>query len=141
MAFSFSGRDLPLSVRVCRTLVWTQAVYTFFAGLFVVLAGTLLNGSLPFHGGTISGGGAAVIGLVYVVVAAVLTWLGVSLGRLAPWARTGIVMVQVFLATFELLRAFDLSLSTLITVTLCALILVLLFVPDTQRVLGGPAQA
>ncbi len=121
--------------------MWTQAVYTFFAGVFVLLTASLLNGSLPFHGGTISGGGAAVIGLVDVLVAAGLTGLGVALGRLAPWARTGIVIVAGLPGHVRAparLRPLPLDPDQH---DLCALILVLLFVPDTQRVLGGPAQA
>lgn len=141
MAFSFSAKSLPVSLRTCRALVWAQAVYTFFAGVFVLLAALLLGGSLPFHGGTVSGSGAATLGLAYVAAALVLAWLGAALGRLAPWARSGIVVMQVFLATIELFRAFDLSLSTGISVALCVGILVLLFVPDTQRALQGPAQA
>jgi hypothetical protein len=141
MAFSFAGRNLPMVLRVCRALVWTQAVYTFFSGAFVMLTALLLGGSLPFRDGTIAGGSAAMLGVVYVVAALVLGWLGVALGRRAPWARTGIVIMQVFLATIEIFRAFDLSVATAINVALYAAILILLFLPETQRIFEGNPQA
>ena len=141
MAFSFSGRDLPAVLRVCRALVWAQAVYTFFAGVFVVLTAQLLGGSLPFHDGTVSGGGAAMLGLVYVIAALVLGWLGVALGRQVPWARTGIVVIEVVLAVILVYRAFDLSAATAINVAFFASIVVLLFLPQMQRVLERTPQS
>ncbi|MDQ6848023.1 MAG: hypothetical protein M3019_10670 [Candidatus Dormibacteraeota bacterium] len=141
MAFNFSGRELPTVLRVCRAVVWAQAVYTFFAGVFVVLTAQLLGGSLPFHDGTVSGGGAAMLGLVYVTAALLLGWLGVALARRRQWVRTGIVVVEVFLAVILVYRAFDLSVATAINVAFCAAILVLLFTPETQRVLEGTPQA
>lgn len=143
MPYSFAPRDLPVTLRLCRSLVWAQAAYTLFGGAFVLLTAVLLGGSysLPFHDGSLSGNGAAILGVVYVIAAAALTWLGISLGRLAPWARPAIVSMQVFLAALQLFRAFDMSLSTVINVALYVAILTLLFVPETQRALDRPARA
>ncbi|GAC1581605.1 MAG: hypothetical protein NVS3B18_15170 [Candidatus Dormibacteria bacterium] len=142
MQFSFSGRSLPMTVRVCRSLVWAEAAYTMLSGVFVVLVATLLgaNEAIPFRGATLSGGGAVVLGAVYVAAGLLIVWLGFELGRLAPWARTVIVSMQVFLAVLQFFRSFDLSLSLLINVGLYVAIIALLFAPDTHRALEGAAQ-
>jgi hypothetical protein len=143
MSFSFTGRRLPMTLRVCRSLLWAQAAYTVLAGVFVLLITTLLGSgaAVPFRNGTLSGSGAIGLGLVYVVAAAALGWLGVQLGQLKQWARPGIVSMQVFLAILQLFRAFDVSVSTVINIALVVAIVALLFVPDTERALAGPAQA
>ncbi len=143
MAFSFSGRHLPMTLRVCRALVWTQAAFTILAGIFVVLTATLFGSSnaIPFYGGTLSGGAAVMLGLVYAVAGLTLVGLGVELGRLAPVARPFIVGMQVFLAVLELFRSFELSLSTVINVALYLTIIALLFAPDTHRALEGGSHA
>lgn|ERR1017187_751403 len=143
MSFSFTGRRLPMTLRVCRSLLWAQAAYTLLAGVFVLLITTLLGSgsAVQFRDGTLSGSGSIGLGLVYVIAAVALGWLGVQLGQLKPWARPGIVSMQVFLAILQLFRAFDLSVSTVINVALVVAIVVLLFVRDTERALGGPAQA
>lgn len=142
MSFSFAARRLPMTVRVCRSLLWAQAAYTLLTGVFVLLIITLLGAgsAVPFHDGSLSGAGAAGLGLAYVGAALAIGWLGVQLGQLKQWARPGIVSVQVFLAILQLVRAFDLSLSTVINAALIGAIVVLLFVPDTERALGGPVQ-
>jgi hypothetical protein len=143
MSFGFATRPLPMSLRVCRSLVWAQAAYTVMAGLFVLLiTGLLGSGSaIPFHDGTLSGEGAILLGLSYVAAGLALAWLAVLLGRLVSWARAGVVSMEVFLALLQLFRAFDLSVSTVISVLLSLGIVVLLFAPGTERALGGPAQA
>jgi hypothetical protein len=143
MSFSFTGRQLPMTLRVCRSLLWAQAAYTVAAGVFVLLITTLLGSgaAVPFRDGTLSGSGAIGLGLVYVGAALAVAWLGLQLGQLRQWARPGIVSMQVFLAILQLFRAFDLSVSTVINVGLVVAIVVLLFVPDTERALGEPTQA
>lgn len=142
MPFSFSGSSLPMTVRVCRSLVWTQAAFTMLAGVFLVLIATLFgsSGAIPFHGGTLSGSGAVMLGVVYLAAGVALLWLGAELGRLAPWARTVILSMQVFLAVLELFRSADLSLSLFINVALYVAIIALLFAPDTHRALEAAAQ-
>ena len=51
-----------------------------------------------------------------------------------------IVSFEVFLAVVQVFRSFDLSLSVLINVGLCIGVIALLFAPETQRALQGPAQ-
>jgi hypothetical protein len=143
MSFSFTGRQLPMTLRVCRSLLWAQAAYTAATGVFVLLITTLLGSgaALPFRDGTLSGSGAIGLGVVYVAAAAGLGWLSVPLGQLKQWARPSIVSIQVFLVILQLFRAFDLSVSTVVNVALVVAIVALLFVPDTERALAGPAQA
>ena len=141
MAFSFSGQGLPITVRACRSLVWAQAALTMLSGVFVVLVAALFgtSESIPFHGATLTGGGAVLLGLVYVVAGVALIWLGWELGRLTPWVRTVIVSFEVFLVVVQVFRSFDLSLSMFINVALSIGIIALLFAPETQRALEGPA--
>jgi hypothetical protein len=138
MPFSFAQRELPINLRACRSLLWAHAAYMLFAGLFVILAAVVLGGTIPFRDGTVSGSGAAMLGIVYVLAALSLVWLGVALGRGAQWIRAAIVSMEVFLAVLQLFRAFELSLVTVIDVALLVAITALLFVPGTQRSLGAP---
>lgn len=140
MKFAFAGPKLPITLRVCRTLVWTQAVFVMLAGAFVVFAATVFGNEneIPFHGDTLTGGRAVALGVVYIVVGLVLAYLGVALGRLASWARNAIVCAQVFLAILLLFRSFDLSVSTLINVVLYVAIVVLIFAPETRRAFDTP---
>jgi hypothetical protein len=142
MPFSFSGPSLPMTVRACRSLVWAQAALTMLSGVFLVLVAVLFgtSESIPFNGATVSGGGAVLLGLVYVAAGLALVWLGLELGRLAPWARTVIVSVEVFLAALQVVRSFNVSLSLLINIGLCIGIIALLFAPETQRAFRGTAQ-
>jgi hypothetical protein len=142
MQFSFSAQSLPITVRACRSLVWAQAALTMLSGVFVVLVAVLFgtSESIPFHGATVAGGGAVLLGLVYLVAGLALVWLGIELGRLAPWARTVIVSFEVFLAVVQVFRSFDLSLSLFINVALSVGIIALLFAPETQRALQRPAR-
>jgi hypothetical protein len=142
MPFSFSGPSLPMTVRACRSLVWAQAALTMLSGVFLVLVAVLFgtSESIPFNGATVSGGGAVLLGLVYVAAGLALVWLGLELGRLAPWARTVIVSIEVFLAALQVVRSFNVSLSLLINIGLCIGIIALLVAPETQRAFRGTAQ-
>ncbi|MBJ7609405.1 MAG: hypothetical protein JF887_08240 [Candidatus Dormibacteraeota bacterium] len=139
MPFSFAGPTLPMTVRACRSLVWTQAAFVILAGIFVVMASTVFgsSNSIPFGSGTLSGGSAAGLGIAYVLAGMTLAYLGVELGRLAPWSRTVLVGVQAFLTLLLLVRSFDVSVSTVINLLLCGAIIALLFAPDTRRALAG----
>jgi hypothetical protein len=139
--FSFAGRNLPMTVRMCRSLVWTQAAFVILGGAFVIFAATVFGGTnaVPVHGDALSGNGAVMLGFVYLVVGGVLAYLGVELGRLAPWVRNVLAGAQVFLAVLLLFRAFDLSVSTILNVLFCAAIVGLLFAPDTSRAFEGAA--
>lgn len=141
MQLSFAERSLPMTIRVCRSLVWTQAAFVILGGAFVILAATVLGGSnqIPFHGDTLSGAGAATLGFVYVAAGLVLVYLGFELGRLGWWARNVLVGAQVILAVLLLLRAFDLSVSTVLNMLFCVAIVGLLYAPDTRRALEGAA--
>ena len=142
MPYTFAAPDLPMTVRLCRTLVWTQAAFTIIGGAFVLMIALMFGSSdaIPFHGETLTGSGAAILGAVYLAAGAALVWFGVALARLAPWARTAIVSMQVFLVLVTLFRSTDLTVSLAVNVGLVAAIVALLFVPDTRRALVGAAQ-
>lgn len=139
MQFSFAGRSLPMTIRMCRSLVWTQAGLVILGGAFVILAATVFGSSneIPFNGTTLSGTAAAALGLGYAAAGLVLAYLGVELGRLAPWSRNALVVAQVLLLVLLVLRSFDLSVSTLLNVLFCAAIVGLLFAPDSSRALDA----
>jgi hypothetical protein len=135
MQFSFAGRALPMTLRVCRSLLLAQAALTILAGVFVVLVTSLLGSSdtIPFRGGALGGSGALMLGVGYIAAGLGLAWLGVELRRLAPWARPLIVGLLLLLAMLQVLRSFELSMSLVINVALSVAIIALLFAPDTQR--------
>jgi hypothetical protein len=139
--FSFAGRRLPITLRVCRSLVWAQAAFVILGGAFVIMATTVLGSSsqIPFHGDTLTGTSALMLGLVYVAAGLALAYLGIEVGRLASWARNALVCAQVFLAVLLFFRAIDLSVSTVLNVLFCAAIVGLLFAPDTRRALAQAA--
>lgn len=141
MQFSFAGRSLPMTIRMCRSLVWTQAALVVLGGAFVILAATVFGSSneIPFNGSTLSGTGAAVLGLFYVGAGLVLTYLGFELGRLASWSRNALATAQVLLVVLLILRTFDLSVSTVLNLLFCGAIVVLLFAPDSSRALAAAA--
>ena len=76
------------------------------------------------------------LGIVYVLAALTLAGSVSRSAAAAPWARPAIVSVEVFVIVVQLVRAFDLSVSTAIYVALFVAIVALLFVPDGQRALG-----
>jgi hypothetical protein len=143
MPFTFAGPALPVTLRLCRTLVWTQAAFTILGGAFILMIALMFGSSdaIPFHGEALTGTGAAMLGAVYLAAGVALAWFGTALGRLAPWARAAIVSMQVFLALLTIFRSTDLSVSLAVNVALVVAIVALLFVPDTQRALVGAPPA
>jgi hypothetical protein len=137
MQFSFSGGSLPMTLRVCRSLLWVQAALTILAGVFVVLVTSLLGSSesIPFHGDNLTGSGALALGAVYVATGVALALLSIEIGRLASWARIPVVGLQVLLGALELVRSFDLSVSLVINLALSGAIIALLFAPLSRRAL------
>ncbi len=137
MQFSFSGRALPMTLRVCRSLLWVQAALTILAGVFVVLVTSLLGNteSIPFHGDNLTGSSAVALGAVYVAAGLAVAVLSIEIGRLASWARIPIVVLQVLLGALVLVRSFDLSVSLVINLALSGAIVALLFAPLSRRAL------
>jgi hypothetical protein len=137
MQFSFSGAALPMTLRVCRSLLWLQTALTILAGIFVVLVTSLLGSSesIPFHGDNLSGSGAVALGSVYIAAGVALALLSVEIGRRASWARIPLVGLQVVLGALELIRSFDLSVSLVINLALSAAIVGLLFAPLSRKAL------
>jgi hypothetical protein len=142
MQFSFSGRALPMTLRVCRSLLWVQAALTILAGVFVVLVTSLLGNteSIPFHGDNLTGSGAVALGAVYVAAGLAVAVLSIEIGRLASWARIPIVVLQVLLGALVLVRSFDLSVSLVINLALSGAIVALLFAPLSRRALVAAPQ-
>jgi hypothetical protein len=132
-------RVLPLRLRACRSLLWAQAAYTFFAGLFVLLTAVFLGGSfsIPLRDGAISGGGAAALAFVYMAAAAALAGLGLAVGRRAAGTRPAVAGVEAIVIVLLVLRTVDLSPPTIIGAGLAMAIVGLLFMPATARVPTG----
>lgn len=143
MQFDFSGHRPPVTVRILRSLVWTQATFILLAGTFVIFAASVFGTSsaIPFHGDTLSGARAAALGAVYVATGAALVYLGVEVGRLVRWARNATVFAQVFVAVLLIFQSTTVSVATVIDVGLDLAILVVLFVPGTRRAFERAAVA
>ena len=145
MSFRFSGPQVPLVLRVCRTLIWLQAVLIILAGISVILAVLLFgaDNAVPFGSGNLSGGGAQILGGVYIAAGVVLVLVGAAVGRAQPWARIAAVSVQVFLAILLVMRALDLSVSTFLNAALFVSITVTLYLPPSNAAFarGGAAAA
>lgn len=126
-----------MTVRLCRSLVWVQAMFAVLAGLFVVAAAVLFGSgnSVPFGSSSLTGSAAAILGGVYVLAGFALVYLGVELGRLASWARTAIVSLEVFLAVLLFFRTLEFSVSIVVNVCLYVAIIGLLFAPSTSAAL------
>jgi hypothetical protein len=141
--FSFARPSLPMTIRMCRSLVWTQAALVVLGGAFVILAATVFGSGneVPFNGGTLSGTSAIVLGFVYVAAGLVLSYLGFELGRLTPWVRNVLVTAQVLLVVLLVLRTFDLSVSTVLNLAFCGAIVGLLRAPDSSRALDAAASS
>jgi hypothetical protein len=137
MPSSPSARELPTAIRVCRSLLWAQAAYLLFSGIFVLLATVILGGTIPFRGGSVSGSAAAMLGAVYVLAALTLTWLGVALGRRETWTRPAIASAEVFIIVVQLVRSFEMSVSTVVTAALVVAILALLLLGDAEHSIGA----
>lgn len=139
MSFRFSGAQVPLVLRICRALIWLQAVLIILAGISVILAVLLFgsNDSIPFGNGNLNGGGAQILGGVYVAAGVVLILVGAGVGRALAWARIAAISVQVFLAILLVVRALDVSVSTFLNAALFITITVLLYVPPSNAAFAG----
>lgn len=142
VTFSFAGQMLPMSLRVCRALLWTQAAFILLGGVFVLLTAAVFgrSSSIQFHGGLVSGGGAALLGALYVSAGLVLAGLAAALARLTGWSLPAIVVVEVILACLDLVRSLDASVSTVVHLSLAVAVVLLLLTPDARHALArGPA--
>ncbi len=139
MPSHISQHALPLRLRACRSLLWAQAAYTFFAGLFVLLTAVFLGGSfsIPLRDGTVDGGAAAALALVYIAVAAALAGLGLAVGRRATGTRPAVAGVEAIVVVLLVLRTVDVAPPTIIGAGLAMVIVGLLFIPATTRVPTG----
>ena len=84
--------------------VTASAVVTFLGSALVLLLGGLMiaMSRRPAPGG---GAVAAVVGVVFVALAALGIWTGLSLLRLRPWARTSILVFAGILAGISAISA------------------------------------
>ena len=139
MSFSFAGPQPPLTIRICRALIWLQALLIILAGISVILAVLLFgnDNAIPFGTGTITGSGAETLGGVYIIAGLALAMIGYSVGRLMPWARIAAVSIQVFLAILLVVRSLDASVSTFINVALFVAIILLLYLPPSNTAFAG----
>ena len=126
-AYNFGGRDLPTTIRIARALLYLEAGILVLAGVFAVILGVLLGSgdAIPFAGTTLSGQGAAFIGLLYVAMGGGAVYLAVELGRLTGWSRVAIIGLQAVLIVLFMARG-DFSISLVLSLALCIGIAVLL---------------
>ncbi|MHB8717947.1 MAG: hypothetical protein ACYDAC_03520 [Candidatus Dormibacteria bacterium] len=141
MSFSFTAPRTPLILRICRTLIWVQALLIILAGISVILAVLLFggNGSIPLGNRALSGSGAEILGGVYVGAGIGLFAIGAGVARARPWARLSAVCIQLFLAILLVARSLDVSVSTFLNAGLFIAIVVLLYLPPTRAAFGRPA--
>jgi hypothetical protein len=129
--FTFRKSTLPMTLRVAGVLVFVQAMVLFLAGLFVVLAGTVLGSgsSVSFAGLTLSGGPAAGLGVAFIALSAAAFYLSAMLTRRVPWSRSGLVGLEALLIVLFLARG-ELSVNLAVNVLLCVVVSVLLVTPS-----------
>ena len=139
MSFSFGGPQAPLTIRVCRALIWLQALLIILAGISVILAVLFFGDtdSIPFGTSTLSGSGAEILGGVYIAAGVVLAMVGIGVGRMQAWARVAVVSIQVFLAIVLVVRSLDASVSTFLNAGLFVAIVVLLYLPPSNQAFAG----
>lgn len=118
--YSFGGKNLPTTIRSARALLFLEAGILVLAGAFAVVIGVLLGtgNAIPFAGTTLSGSGAAALGVLYGVLGLAAVYFGVELGRLTSWTRTAVIVLQAVLIVLFMARG-DLSLSLVLSVVLC----------------------
>src|SRR5579864_1942617 len=116
-AFKFGGRTLPTTIRTARGLLFLEAGILILAGAFAIVLGLFLGAgnAIPFAGTTVSGSGAAALGVLYAALGLGALYLGVELGRLTGWSRNAVVVLQAALIVLFMARG-DFSVSMVLSV-------------------------
>lgn len=129
---------LPTTLRLCRIVLWVQAAYTVLGGVFALMAATLFaaTSAIPFHGGTLSSTGAAMLGWIYVGAGTVLGTLAATLRPSRGWMFVTLVGAELFVAIVDLWRDFDLTASTLFTLAMAVSAVLLVLTATSRRALG-----
>jgi hypothetical protein len=139
--FNFSGRALPMTLRVARSLVLIQACLLLLSAAFVMLIAVVLGAgnSVPFAGANLSGGSAAALAVFYGALGVISVSLAVDLARMAPWTRNALIGLEAVLIILFMARG-DLSISLVVSVLLCLAVAGLLVTSSASTAFsGGPA--
>jgi hypothetical protein len=137
--FNFSGRALPMTLRVARSLVLIQACLLLSAAFVMLIAVVLGAGnSVPFAEASLSGGSAAALAVFYGALGVISAYLAVELARIAPWTRNALIGLEAVLVVLFLARG-DLSVSLVVSVVLCLAVAGLLVTSSASTAFSGGA--
>ena len=131
-AHSFGGKDLPMTTRVARGLLFLQGGIMALSGIFVLLIALLFGSgtSIPVAGASFSGASAALLAVGYLALAAFIGYVALALGREVSWARTAAVVLEAVLIVLTMARG-DFSVSMVVSVLLCIAVAALLLLPSS----------
>jgi hypothetical protein len=138
--FNFSGRALPVTLRVARSLVLIQACLLLLSAAFVMLIALVLGAgnSVPFAGASLSGGSAAALAVFYAALGAISFYLAIDLTRMAAWTRNALIGLEAVLIIMFMARG-DLSISLVVSVLLCLAVAALLVTSSASTAFSGGA--
>lgn len=139
-AYSFGGRNLPATIRAARALLFLEAGILVLAGAFAVIIALFLGAgnAIPFAGTTLSGVGAAALGVAYGALGLVALYFGIELGRLTGWSRNAVVGLQAALIVLFMARG-DFSASLVLSVAVCIAVSVLVVTSSASAALNAAA--
>ena len=124
MAYEDSGGGrggpgaVPSSTRIAGILLFVSGGLALLSGLLLLLVATL---------GVLYG----LIAVAYLALGGFEVYLGVQLSQLMPWARTGAILMSAGSIVVSLLLVSRGSGSTIVGMILPAIVIVLMFRPDT----------
>jgi hypothetical protein len=140
--FSFGGAKVPATVRGARALLFLQGGLLVLAGVFVVAVAALLGtgNEIPFAGGTVTGGTAVALGVLYAALGLAAVYLGIELGRLTSWSRAATIALEAALIVLFMARG-DFSVSSVLSVAMCVAVAVLVVTGSASAALAGARAA
>jgi hypothetical protein len=128
---------LPSGLRTTRVIAYVQGALLVLRGALLIFGGAAYATALNLQ----ASGGAALfvsVGVVVVIVAALVIWSGVLLGRLSRRARYGLLAFEYLSIIFGILSLTDFLQATLSVVLAAVAIYYLQFNAETKAAFAVP---
>jgi hypothetical protein len=128
---------LPSGLRTTRVIAYVQGALLVLRGALLIFGGAAYATALNLH----ASGGAALfvsVGVVVVIVAALVIWSGVLLGRFSRRARYGLLAFEYLSIIFGILSLADFVQATLSVVLAAVAIYYLQFDAETKAAFSVP---
>ena len=133
MPFSFGGPEFPISLKITRSLVYTEASILFIIALFLVAIDVTIPNSTTLSSGQIVG-----LAALFLALGGGVVYLGVVLSQLHTWTRNAILGVQVLLLAYSALRvSSDTWESFILILILVGGVVWSLFAPTSRAAFAG----